>query len=92
MIKRKPKMRYDYNFLIKHCTENEITLKKDYTNVKVNRDTIIEAKCLNCVEVCIRDFRAFIRTGCFCKFHTNENAKKKSISTYLKKIHLKFRK
>ena len=85
MIKRKPGRRYDYNFLIKHCTENEITLKKDYTDVKVNRDTIIEAKCLNCDEVCIRNFRQFITgAGCFCKIHTNENKREKTIATCLK--------
>ena len=45
----------------------------------------ILAKCLNCDEVCIRNFRQFITgAGCFCKIHTNENKREKTIATCLK--------
>jgi len=85
MHTRKPKMRYDYDFLIKYCTDNDITLKKDYTDVKVNRDTIIEAKCLSCNEMCIKNFRQFIKTECYCKNHTIENSKKKAKETFMER-------
>ena len=42
------KQRYDYKFLTKFCEENRITLLKSYENEKITRETIIEAKCINC--------------------------------------------
>lgn len=73
MTERKPKMRYDYDLLKKYCEENYVILKKDYSKEKVNRETIIEAKCLNCDDTCSNNFRQFISTGSFCKIHKAEN-------------------
>jgi hypothetical protein len=46
MSEIKSVVRYDYNYLQQYCKENSIELLKDYSTEKVNRDTIIEAKCL----------------------------------------------
>ena len=62
------KIRYDYEFLQQFCKENGIELTKDYSLEKVNRDTIIEAKCLTegCEEICSKDFRNLVKNGCYC--------------------------
>ena len=63
------KIRYNYEFLQQFCKENGIELTKDYSLEKVNRDTIIEAKCLTegCEEICSKGFREFLKIGCYCK-------------------------
>ena len=86
MNKRNPKMQYDNKLLQNYCNENDITLLKDYSNENVVRDTIINAKCLNCHEICSKNFRQFIKSGCFCKFHTEKNKKEKIKATNLEKL------
>jgi len=73
MNERNPKLRYDYEFLQDFCKENGVILKKDYSNKKINRETVIEAKCLKCDDICSKTFRLFISIGCLCKIHTAEN-------------------
>ena len=81
------KIRYDYNFLQQFCKENGIILTKDYSLEKVNRETIIEAKCLTerCEDICSKGFRQFIKVGCYCKKHTEENRQNKIKETNLEK-------
>ena len=86
MNKRNPKMRYDNKLLQNYCNENDITLLKDYSNENVVRDTIINAKCLNCHEICSKNFRRFINIGCFCNSHTEENKKEKMKATCLERF------
>lgn len=45
---KKQKKLYNYNYLSEYCKENKIILNKDYTLERVNRDTIILAKCIYC--------------------------------------------
>ena len=85
MTERKSKLRYNYEFLQQYCDENKIVLKKDYSKEKVVRDTIIEAKCVNCDNDCIKNFRLMLSIGCFCKIHTNENRNEKVKKTCLEK-------
>ena len=64
----KKRIRWDYNKLKQYGDEHNIIFNKDYSNDKLNRDTIIKAKCLgyNCdcdVQV---SYRSFVKTGCFC--------------------------
>ncbi len=76
MTEPKQKVRYNYEFLQKYCEENNITLLKDYSNEKVNRDTKIEAKCIseNCEYNTEKAFRLVVENGgCYCKTHTKEN-------------------
>ena len=77
MSERKTKVRYNYDLLKKYCDENGIDLKKDYSNESINRDTTIEAKCLNCDDTCSKGFRLFIKVGCYCEKHTKENKQQK---------------
>ena len=62
------KTRYDYNFLINYCNENNIELLKDYKNIKLNREIIIKAKCIynNCNNIVNKNFRCLIDYGCYC--------------------------
>ena len=85
MSERKTKMRYDYDFLQGFCKENCVILTKDYNEEKVLRDTIIEAKCLKCDDICSKNFRLFIKVGCFCKIHTAENTNEKIKQNSLEK-------
>jgi hypothetical protein len=78
-------MRYNFELLNNYCNENNIILKKDYSKEKINRDTIIEAKCLKCDDICSKGFREFMKIGCFCKKHTEENRKEKIKATNLER-------
>jgi hypothetical protein len=79
------KMRYNFELLNNYCDENNIILKKDYSKEKINRDTIIEAKCLKCDDICSKGFRQFMKIGCFCKKHTEENRQEKTKATNLER-------
>ena len=75
MSTRKPKTRYNYNRLKQYCDENNIVLTKDYSKEKINRETIIEAICLNCSGDVIKSYRRFLISGCFCETCTEQNAR-----------------
>jgi len=80
-------MRYNYDFLKDFCIEHEITLIKDYSNEKINRDSLIEGKCKSngCNEICNKKLREFINTNSYCDKHTKENRKIKVKKTCLEK-------
>jgi hypothetical protein len=86
------KIRYDYDFLQQFCNENSIVLTKDYSLEKVNRDTIIEAKCLTegCQDICSKGFRQITITGSYCERHTKENRKEKVKQTNLKNFGVEY--
>ena len=90
MSEQKTKVRYNYDLLKKYCDENGIDLKKDYSNETITRDTIIEAKCLNCDDNCSKVFRHFINVGCYCRKHTKENRNEKVKSTCMKKFGVEY--
>ena len=79
------RIRYDYNFLQKLCKENNIELKKDFSKINLNRDIIIETKCLseNCNDDCIKTFRQLLASGSFCKSCTMKNTQEKMKQTNL---------
>jgi hypothetical protein len=81
------KIRFNHEFLQQFCKENGIELTKDYSLEKVNRDTIIEAKCLTegCQDICSKKYIQFIKTGSYCKMHTKENRKEKVKQTCIEK-------
>lgn len=79
------RIRYNTKYLINYCKENNIILLKDYTDIQVNRHTIIEAKCLKCDDICSKGFRQFMNTGCFCETHTKENRNEKVKTTCMEK-------
>ena len=88
MSETKQVVRYDYNYLQQYCKENGIELLKDYSTEKVNRDTIIEAKCLteNCNNNVCKDFRAITKFGgCYCINCCINNSNEQRKTTCLKK-------
>jgi hypothetical protein len=90
MSEQKTKVRYDYGLLKKYCEENNVDLKKDYSDESITRNSIIEAKCLKCDDSCSKAFRQFIQTGCFCKVHTKENWIGKRKATNLEKYGVEY--
>jgi hypothetical protein len=67
MSETKSVVRYDNNYLQQYCKENGIELLKDYSTEKVNRDTIIEAKCLmeGCDKNIVKSFRNLTKNKVF---------------------------
>jgi hypothetical protein len=62
--------KFNYSFLIKYCSENNIQLTEDYSTKQINRETKIKANCLteNCFELIEKTFRCIVMGGgCYCK-------------------------
>ena len=59
--------KFTIDTLTLYCVENNITLNKDYSDVKITRETRIDAKCLQCDNNCNKTFRMFVKHGCYCK-------------------------
>jgi hypothetical protein len=55
--------RYTYETLVELCKEKNITLLQDYSKIKVNKETKIEAKCLDCTDGIV--YKGFSN---FCKY------------------------
>jgi len=68
MYLKNDKIRYDLKYLQNYCNENNIILLEDYTNIQLNRETIITSKCLTdgCENICIKHFRLFLESGSNC--------------------------
>ena len=81
------RIRYDYDYLKKTCTDNNIQLLIDYENDNINRESIIEAKCVIecCNENVKKTFRNIVENGCYCDTHTTENGQQKMKNTCLEK-------
>ncbi len=67
-----------------YCKENNITLIKDYSQIKVTRETIIEGKCL--YNGCNNNFEKVFRqmysvSGAYCKSCTHKIADEKRKNT-----------
>jgi hypothetical protein len=88
MSEIKSVVRYDYNYLQQYCKENGIELLGDYSKEKVNRNTIIEAKCFmeNCNDNVNKTFNSCVNHGGFyCKKCTKTNGVKKNKQIFLEK-------
>lgn len=88
MSEMKQTVRYDYNYLENYCSENSIILLDDYSKNKINRETVIRAKCIfnGCINDVEKTFRMLCRNnGCLCKTHTCENKKEKIKTTCIEK-------
>jgi len=86
MNSRKSRTKYNYDTLIQYRDENKIELIKDYSEYDtINRDTIIEAYCLNCSGDVIKNYRQFVKTGCFCDKCKKQYSEEKRKATCLEK-------
>jgi len=81
--------RYDYNYLIQFCEENDLTLKKDYKNQKITRNSIIIADCItqDCQDTFEKTLNTLIKHKNFnCKTHskivTQQRFKKTNMEKY----------
>ena len=54
MTQRVSPVKYNLDLLIKFCNENHITLLKDYSGEKLNYESKIIAKCVNCDNEMVR--------------------------------------
>jgi hypothetical protein len=80
------KEKYDNEALLKYCNENSICLINNYNNLKINRETIIEGKCINgCINIFKKTFRYLKNYGGYCDICTISNKKIKSKNTCLQK-------
>ena len=86
MHKQKPCIKYDYNRLKQYCKENNIILTKNYSKEKMNRETMIEAKCFNCSDDVKKNFRMLEKHGCFCKICIKKISKEKRKATNIERL------
>ena len=80
--------KYDSSRLEIYCNENNIKLLRDYKNIIVNRDTMIEATCLTseCNNIVNKTFRRFLDNGgCYCLKCVKQNRYDKIKNNCLKK-------
>jgi len=60
-------MKYNSNTLITYCNENNITLIDNNSNANINRESIIELKCIECFKQITKNFRQLVKTGAYCQ-------------------------
>ena len=82
------KCKYNIEYLLHFCEESNITLTNNYANEIINRDTIINGKCITngCDDIFNRSFRELIKLNGYCANCCKEIGKHKIIETNLKKF------
>jgi hypothetical protein len=80
------KCKYNLEYLITFCKENNITLNVNYANEFINRDTKINGKCITkgCDLTFNRSFRELIKLNGYCADCCKEIGKMKIRETNLK--------
>lgn len=80
------KCKYNSEYLMNFCKENNLTLNDNYANELINRDTKIIGKCITkgCDLVFNRPFRELIKLNGYCADCCKEIGKMKIIETNLK--------
>lgn len=53
-------VRYNYEYLVNFCKENNIELRKDYSDINVTKQTIIIAKCIRCNKYMIEKILSYL--------------------------------
>ena len=77
-------MIYSKDNLIQYCAANSVILDKEYD--KVNRETIIEGKCINeCDNHFNKSFRSIFEFGALCKTCSVKNGVIKQKELFMKK-------
>jgi len=82
------KNRLNNKYLFDYCKKNSIELLEKYSDIDINRDSIIKSKCLteNCSENSEKTFRMIVENGgSFCEKCTNNNSKIKIQNTCIEK-------
>jgi hypothetical protein len=80
------KCKYNIEYLLHFCEESNITLINNYDNEIINRDTIINGKCITkeCDDIFNRSFRELVKFNGYCANCCKEIGKHKIIETNLK--------
>jgi len=62
-------MKYTTETLYQYCESNNITLIKNYQDIKIKRENYIEGNCssLCCINTFNKSFRNMVKTGSYCK-------------------------
>ena len=85
IITRIIKKRFDYKLLSNFIKQKNICLSQDYSNIKLNRDSIINGNCSACFIEVSKNFRAIIKqNNLLCKKCTNIHSNNKKINTFMK--------
>ena len=81
------RINYNLDLLINFCNDNNIIISKDYSNQKMNRETIIRGKCLtnDCENIFEKTFRRLLEVNGYCKECCIKNANEKKKNTFLEK-------
>ena len=80
--------KFTYDKLINYCKEHNITLVNDYSNSKLTKKSIINAKCQtqNCNLHVEKVFREIEKTGIYCKLCAEQIKQIKKKNTCLEKF------
>ena len=83
---RNHKVVYNKIMLQEFCDTNKILLYNDFTNTFINRDTIVNGKCLtpDCEHDFNKPFRELLKINGYCENCSKENGKEKIKETNLK--------
>jgi len=81
------KVKYNLDLLTNFCSDNNITLLKDYSSEIVNRETRIEGKCLttDCENNFDKTFRQLCISNAYCSKCTENIRQDKAKETWLEK-------
>ena len=87
MTQRAPRVKYNLELLTKYCSDNHITLLKDYSGKVVNRETLINGKCLThmCDNNFDKKFRHLYKLNGYCNICSKKIQKRKMKATCLEK-------
>ena len=80
-------MLYTRETLYQYCESNNITLIKNYKDIKLKRENYIEGKCssVDCINTFNKIFRQLVKTGAYC-----EECMKQIVSNKIKEKLTKF--
>ena len=76
--------KFNFSLLQKYCSENNVTLLEDYSNVNLTGNVFIKGKCIyeNCNNIFEKKFCILTKTGAYCKKCIQIKNKKETNSNY----------
>ena len=83
--------RFNYKLLSDFIKQKNISLSQDYSNIKLNRDSIINGSCSGCLLETYNKFNNMIKKDdLLCKTCTIKNAQKKSKITCMERFGVEY--
>jgi hypothetical protein len=90
MAEKKKRVKYDINRLTKFCVENNVELLKDYSGENITQKTLIEGKCINCVNNFNKKFISLYKCNGYCKICYNKIIIEKMKATNIEKYGVEY--